>query len=401
MNGIAKQLSSLRPSNNPTAGIVGLANIGKSTFFQAITQSKLGNPANYPFATIDAEISRIIVPSQEIHELQNIYQSAKIVPSQLTIYDIAGLTRGASRGQGLGNQFLNDIRHVDGIFHIVRGFEDSAITHLEGDINPVRDLSIVQDELILKDLDYIETLRDQCIKKTRTVSQKSMEWQTAQFDLKLLEQFENHLYDGKKILHLKPNWSLDEVKMLTRSNFLTAKPSLILLNVNDLSYIAGHEKSVEYNRSLEWIREYSSGDLLIPFSAQYEANLNSMSKQELAEYYAKKSGDSSIGELRPSQMPHIINAMKSLLNLISFYTCGPQEIRQWNCYNGINVQNAAGIIHSDLKDSFINAEILKYDTLISGTGQSKTVKGKTVGKGYVVEDRDIITVRASKARTKH
>ncbi|KOG96505.1 Ylf2p [Saccharomyces eubayanus] len=393
-----------RVSNNPTSGIVGLANVGKSTFFQAITNSKLGNPANYPFATIDPECAKVNIPSTPLSDLLRIYQSAKIVPGTLTIYDIAGLTRGASQGHGLGNKFLNDIRHVDGIFQVVRGFLKEDITHIEGNVDPVRDLSVVQDELILKDLEFLENIRERLSKKMRMVSKNSKEYQEMKVETELLDALEEHLFNGKKIRHFKDHWNLDEVKILNKHNFLTSKPTLILLNVSPQDYLRKENKFVK--DILKWVNEFSPGDKLVLFSAEFESQLIEC-KDTLSEYFDKIRQDTSISdEQLVSAIPRIILEMRNLLNLISFFTCGPQEVHQWNIREGTTAQEAAGVIHSDLRDTFINADVIKYDDLktMEPPLNESLLKSKGLvkraGKQYIMQDNDVAFFKAAGGKTR-
>lgn len=393
-----------RVSNNPTSGIVGLANVGKSTFFQAITNSKLGNPANYPFATIEAECAKVNIPSAPLSNLLKIYQSAKSVPGTLTIYDIAGLTRGASQGHGLGNKFLNDIRHVDGIFQVVRGFLKEDITHIEGNVDPVRDLSVVQDELILKDLEFLENIRERLNKKMRMVSKTSKEYQEMKVEKELLDTLEEHLFNGKKIRHFKDHWNLAEVKILNKHNFLTSKPTLILLNVSPQDYVRNENKFVKH--IIEWINEFSPGDKFLLFSAEFESQLIEC-KGITSEYFDRIKEDTNASDVQlASAIPEIILEMRRLLNLISFFTCGPQEVHQWNIREGTTAQEAAGVIHSDLRDTFISADVIKYDDL-------KTMKPplnesllkskgliKRAGKQYIMHDNDIALFKAAGGKNK-
>ncbi|CAI4063401.1 hypothetical protein SKDZ_08G0280 [Saccharomyces kudriavzevii ZP591] len=393
-----------RVSNNPTSGIVGLANVGKSTFFQAITNSKLGNPANYPFATIDPECAKVNTPSVPLSNLFNIYQSAKIVPGTLTIYDIAGLTRGASQGHGLGNKFLNDIRHVDGIFQVVRGFLKDDITHIEGNVDPVRDLSVVQDELILKDLEFLENIRERLDKKMRMISKNAKEYQEMKVETELLNALEEHLFNGKKIRHFKDHWSLDEVKILNKHNFLTSKPTLILLNVSPQDYIKNENKFVK--DILKWVNEFSPGDKLLLLSAEFETHLIESSGTE-SEYFGRIRQDKNISDQQlVSAIPQIILEMRKLLNLISFFTCGPQEVHQWNIREGTTAHEAAGVIHSDLRDTFISADIIKYDDLkaMEPPLNESLLKSKGLikraGKQYIMQDNDIVLFKAAGGKTK-
>lgn len=397
-----------RPSNNLTSGIVGLANVGKSTFFQAITQSKLGNPANYPFATIEPEEAKVIVPSKRLDHLQRLYQSEKKIPATLTIYDIAGLTRGASQGEGLGNKFLNDIRHTDGIYQVVRGFTKQEITHIEGSVDPVRDLSVVQDELVLKDLEFLEGIREKLERKMNRTAKNSGDYQQMSTELEMMNALEEHLYEGKKIAHFKQNWSEDEVNILNKHNFLTAKPTLVLLNVCPEDYLLQENQFKE--KVCKWINEYSPGDELLLFSADFETKYNefmeSGNKQGFHNYCREIVGDSLDTTGFESALPQIILKMREILGLISFYTCGPLEARQWTVREGTFAPQAAGVIHTDLEKTFISASVIKYADLESMAPplQESTLKSqgkiKRGGKQYTIEDGDVVLFKAAGGNTR-
>ncbi|TID30277.1 hypothetical protein CANINC_001157 [Pichia inconspicua] len=379
-----------RPSNNLTSGIVGLANVGKSTFFQAITKSKLGNPANYPFATIEPEEARVIVPSHQLDHLAKLYNSKKKLPAILKIFDIAGLVRGASDNKGLGNAFLNDIRAVDGIFQIVRAFKDTEITHIEGSVDPVRDLIIVQDELILKDMEFIENSLEKLQVQLKHKGNKPMhEISSMENQQEALSIAYDLLIEGQKIIN-KKDWKDDHIEALNMHNLLTAKPSVILVNVNETDYL---NQTNEYLDSIrEWTAEYSPDSSIILFSADYETKLNEQAESS--------QFDTS------SALPKIIQEMRKALNLISFYTCGDIEARQWTIRQNLTCPNAAGVIHTDFEKTFINAELIKFDDVadLKPPFDEKILKSKgkvhRVGKTYIVEDGDILHFNAAAAKKK-
>lgn len=392
-----------RPSNNLTSGIVGLANVGKSTFFQAITKSKLGNPANYPFATIEPEESKVIVPSSKLDHLYRLYESQKKIPSTLTVFDIAGLTRGASSGEGLGNKFLNDIRHVDGIFQVVRGFENDEITHIEGNVDPVRDLSLVQDELVLKDLEWLEGARERINKKINRAPKNSTEFLSMSTELKLLDEVEAHMYEGKKLSHWKKDWSEEEINILNKHNFLTAKPTLILLNVTPKDYLLQENKFLD--KINKWLDAFAPGDQVMLFSAELETKYNEFEDDlQQFEKYCKEITNGQDLKAPLTALPAIIVKMRELLQLISFYTCGPIEARQWTILKGTMAPQAAGVIHSDLEQTFISANIIKYEDVkemeppLQESALKSQGKIKRGGKQYVVEDGDIIHFKAANGK---
>ncbi|CUS20561.1 LAQU0S01e09428g1_1 [Lachancea quebecensis] len=395
-----------RPSNNLTSGIVGLANVGKSTFFQAITNSKLGNPANYPFATIEPEEAKVIVPSQQLDHLQKLYASSKKVPAVLTIYDIAGLTRGASKGEGLGNKFLNDIRHVDGVFQVVRGFADPEITHIEGTVSPIRDLSIVQDELVLKDLEFLEGIREKLDRKISKAAKSSAEFKYMNVELELLNALEDHMYEGKKIAHFKDDWSPDEVNILNKHNFLTAKPTIVLLNVSPKDFLM--QQNIYLNDVSDWMETYSPGDQVLLFSAEFETKFNEFmasNDKEGLDSYCKLQSEGEVGH-GETCLPRLIHEMRRALGLISFYTCGPLEARQWTIREGTFAPQAAGVIHTDLEKTFISANITKFSDLASMVPPLKESQLKAQalvkrgGKQYEMEDGDIVLFKAAGAASR-
>ncbi|EDO16678.1 hypothetical protein Kpol_1052p25 [Vanderwaltozyma polyspora DSM 70294] len=407
-----------RNTTNLKAGIVGLANIGKSTLFQAITNSKLGNPANYPFATIDPLDYRIPIQNEKLDYLKEFYQSERIIHAPLTLYDIAGLTRGASSGQGLGNKFLNDIRNIDSILHVVRGFKDDEIIHLEKTVDPIRDLELVNDELILKDLEFLENATERLNKKLKNRLGPKEDGQLLQREVNFLNELQDHLYNGKKIIHYKQNWTTDEISILNTYNFLTAKPTLVLLNVNPHEYILSQvdkDKTPVIKEVKDWLTENSPGDDLLPFSGHFETKHNLL-KDDQKEFqnYCSDIINNELGGITDvpidpmligSIVPSIIKKTKNLLSLISFYTCGDIEVREWVIRNGTTAAEAAGVIHTDLQKTFINAEVINYNSLIeSGSKNIKESnlksKGliKRVGKKHIMEDNDIVLFKSTASK---
>lgn len=375
-----------RPGNNLKSGIVGLANVGKSTFFQAITKSPLGNPANYPFATIEPEEARVIVPSPRFDTLVEKYHPKSEVPAFLTIYDIAGLTKGAAEGEGLGNAFLSNIRAVDAIYQVVRCFDDAEIIHIEGDVDPVRDLKIISNELILKDIDFVKKAKESTEKLARRGGQ-SMEVKQAKDDLETMDKIIGMLEEGKKVYH--GDWSPKEVELINSLFLLTAKPTIYLVNLSERDYI--RKKNKHLLAIKQWIDEFSPGDTIIPISICLEEKLVLMSSDEERNAELEKLGTTSA-------LPKIITTMRQALGLISFFTCGPDEVREWTIRKGVKAPAAAGVIHGDLQKTFILADVTHYPDLIEyGDEASVKANGKLMqkGKAYEVEDGDIIYFRAA------
>ncbi|ODV83000.1 hypothetical protein CANARDRAFT_178023 [[Candida] arabinofermentans NRRL YB-2248] len=378
-----------RPSNNLTSGIVGLANVGKSTFFQAITRSKLGNPANYPFATIEPEEARVLVPSSTLDHLSKLYGSKKKLPAVLKIFDIAGLVRGASDNKGLGNAFLNDIRSVDGIFQVVRAFRDDDITHIEGNVDPVRDLSIVLDELLLKDMEFVENALERLTKQLKIMnSRQTHEASNMQLEIDTLNVVYDLMMEGQRVIN-KVDWSDDQIDILNTHNLLTAKPAVFLVNVSEQDFLAQSNEFLNDIKS--WVEENAPGSPVILFSASYETKLAEL-------------GDEV--DMDNSSLSEIIQEMRRQLKLISFYTCGPIEARQWTIRQNTLCPKAAGVIHTDFEKSFINAEVIKYEDVkdYNPPFDEKILKSKgkigRVGKSYIVEDGDIMTFKAAAAKSR-
>ncbi|TQS38564.1 hypothetical protein Golomagni_00926 [Golovinomyces magnicellulatus] len=408
-----------RPGNNLKSGIVGLANVGKSTLFQAITKCHLGNPANFPFATIDPEESRVIVPDERFDWLCEKYKPKSKVPAHLTIYDIAGLTKGASTGAGLGNAFLSHIRAVDAIFQVVRCFDDAEIIHVEGDVDPVRDLDIISEELRIKDTEFTEKSLEAIKKLTRRGGQ-SLEMKKLLEEQACIEKVLALLKNGGDVR--KGDWSSKEVSPATflfklhddkgprgliiparrktqkRVEFinplqlLTAKPVVYLVNLSERDYI--RKKNKHLGKISEWIKEHAAGDPILPISICLEERLTRFETEKEVNDELKSLGVESA-------LPKIITAMRKVLNLGSFFTTGADEVRQWTIRNGTKAPQAAGVIHGDFEKTFIQAIVYNYSVLKELGDESEVrAKGKvlTKGKDYVVEDGDILLIKAGAAK---
>ncbi|KAK2787897.1 hypothetical protein FQN52_004396 [Onygenales sp. PD_12] len=378
-----------RPGNNLKSGIVGLANVGKSTLFQAITKCSLGNPANFPYATIDPEEARVIVPDERYDWLCQHYKPKSQVPANLTVYDIAGLTRGASTGAGLGNAFLSHIRAVDAIFQVVRCFDDAEIIHVEGDVDPVRDLNIISEELRIKDIEFVEKALEALGKQTRRGGQ-SLEMKKLKEEEATVAKILQWLQDGKDVR--KGEWNPKEVEVINPLFLLTAKPVVYLVNLSEKDYI--RQKNKYLPKVAAWIKENSAGDPIIPLSVSFEDRLTRFENDAAAEEECKTLGTRSA-------LPKIIITMRQVLNLGSFFTTGTDEVRQWTVRKGTKAPQAAGVIHTDFEKTFIQCIVFNYDVLRE-YGDEAAVKaaGKvlTKGKDYVVEDGDIILIKAGAAK---
>ncbi|PFH57410.1 hypothetical protein XA68_15106 [Ophiocordyceps unilateralis] len=378
-----------RPGNNLKSGIVGLANVGKSTLFQAITKCTLGNPANFPYATIEPEEARVIVPDARFDWLCQKYKPKSQVPANLTVYDIAGLTRGSSTGAGLGNAFLSHIRAVDAIFQVVRCFDDAEIIHVEGDVNPVRDLDIISEELRLKDIEFVEKALENQKKKTRMGGQ-SLELKKAKLEQDMIEKVLAWLKDGKDVR--KGDWSPKEVEVINPLFLLTAKPVVYLVNLSEKDFV--RKKNKHLPKVAEWIKEHSTGDPVIPISVSYEERLTRFETEE-----ASKEEQKNVGA--ESALPKLVTQMRKSLQLGSFFTTGADEVRQWTIRIGTKAPQAAGVIHTDFEKTFIQAIVCSYDAL-KELGDEAEVKARgkmmTKGKDYVVEDGDILLIKAGAAK---
>ncbi|RAH40185.1 GTP-binding protein YchF [Aspergillus brunneoviolaceus CBS 621.78] len=374
-----------RPGNNLKSGIVGLANVGKSTLFQAITKSTLGNPANFPYATIDPEEARVIVPDDRFDWLCEHYKPKSVVPANLTVYDIAGLTRGASTGAGLGNSFLSHIRAVDAIFQVVRCFDDAEIIHVEGDVDPVRDLNIISEELRVKDIEFVEKALEALQKQTKRGGQ-TLEMKKLREEEGTVAKVLEWLREGKDVR--KGEWGPKEVETINPLMLLTAKPVVYLVNLSEKDYI--RQKNKYLPKVFEWIKTNSPGDPLIPISVSFEERLTRFEDDAAALEECKSLNTKSA-------LPKVITTMRQSLNLASFFTTGTDEVRQWTIRKGIKAPAAAGVIHTDFEKTFIQAIVYNYATLRE-YGDEGAVKaaGKimTKGKDYVVEDGDILLIKA-------
>lgn len=359
-------------------GIVGLPNVGKSTLFNAITKAG-AESANYPFCTIEPNVGIVTVPDYRLEVLSKINSSEKIIPAVIEFVDIAGLVKGASKGEGLGNKFLSHIREVDAIIHMVRCFEDENIVHVEGSVDPIRDIETINLELIFADIEMIERRIDKTKKMLKSGDKKF------EAELILLESVKTTLESGKMARSI--NFTDDEYEIIKDVALLTLKPIVYAANVSENDFICG----IENNKFVKILKDYakSENSEVMPISAKIEEEIALLDEDEkklfLEELKIEKSG-----------LDRLVSASYSLLGLISYLTSGPQETRAWTIKKGTKAPQAAGKIHSDFERGFIRAEVVAYDDLIAcGSNLAAKEKGlvRSEGKEYVVCDGDIILFR--------
>jgi GTP-binding protein YchF len=359
-------------------GIVGLPNVGKSTLFNALTSAK-ALAANYPFATKDPNLGVITVPDPRLDKLKDLVNPQKIIPTTIEILDIAGLIKGASKGEGLGNQFLANIREVDAIVHVVRCFKDDNVVHVDGDVDPARDKDIIDTELILKDIETAEKRIDR-LRKAARVGDKD-----ALHELALGEKILAHLNAGKsaRLLPLEE----DEKPFLNDMFLLTAKPILYVCNVDEKSVLSGNAYTQAFMQ--EALKDEPDAEVIF-ISAEIEAQIAELETAEERMMFLEDMG------LHEPGVNRLIRAAYHLLHLITYFTAGEKEVRAWTVHRGDKAPAAAGVIHSDFERGFIRAEVIKYVDFVA-LGSEHAVKEagkmKVEGKEYVVEDGDVMHFR--------
>jgi len=357
-------------------GIVGLPNVGKSTLFNALTQTAAAQAANYPFCTIEPNVGDVAVPDTRLTKLAETAGSKEIIPTRLTFVDIAGLVKGASKGEGLGNQFLANIREVDAIAYVLRCFEDDDVTHVEGRIDPLSDAEIVETELMLADLESLEKRLPALEKKAKSQDKEAKE------AIDLINRALELLRDGKPARHTER--AEDEEKAFNGLNLLTSKPVLYVCNVDEGCASEGNE----FSKTVE-ARAAEEGAVAVVISAKIEEELAQLDSEERTEYL------SELG-LSEAGLDRLIRAGYDLLHLITYFTCGPKETRAWTITEGTTAPAAAGVIHTDFEHGFIRAETIAYDaytTLGGETGAKDAGKMRLEGKEYVVADGDVMHFR--------
>ena len=354
-------------------GIVGLPNVGKSTLFNALTRTAAAQAANYPFCTIEPNVGEVPVPDSRLAQISGVANSKEVIATRLTFVDIAGLVRGASKGEGLGNQFLANIREVDAIAHVLRCFDDDDITHVEGGIDPVRDAEVVETELMLADLESLEKRAEPLEKKARSGEKEAKQ------ALALMEQAMILLRDGKPARLAEI--SAEDKSAWRALNLLTTKPVLYVCNVSESESATGnaHTEKVKAKASAE-------GAGVVVISAAIEAELAQLDEDDQKEYLA------DLGLEEPG-LNRLIQAGYNLLGLITYFTAGPKETRAWTITDGTRAPKAAGVIHTDFERGFIRAQTIAYDDYVrlgGEAGAKEAGKARDEGKDYVVKDGDVL-----------
>jgi GTP-binding protein YchF len=355
-------------------GIVGLPNVGKSTLFNALTATVAAQAANYPFCTIEPNVGRVAVPDKRMDALAIIGKSVKVVPTSLEFVDIAGLVRGASKGEGLGNQFLANIREVDAIVHVLRCFEDDDVTHVEGSVDPIRDAETVETELMLADLESLQ-------KRLPALQKKAKNDRAAAADVALMEPILAALEAGKPARTAINPENAEEAKRL---NLLTAKPVLYVCNVEEASAATGNAQSERVAAMAK-----SVGAAHVVVSAAIEAEVSQLAEEDRTSFLA------DLG-LEDSGLDRVIRAGYSLLGLITYFTVGPKETRAWTITKGTKAPGAAGVIHGDFERGFIACETTAYEDYVAYKGEAgarDAGKLRIEGRDYVVKDGDVLLFR--------
>ncbi|MDO8973239.1 redox-regulated ATPase YchF [Reyranella sp.] len=357
-------------------GIVGLPNVGKSTLFNALTATQAAQAANYPFCTIEPNVGRVAVPDPRLDKLAAIAGSAKIINTQLEFVDIAGLVKGASRGEGLGNQFLGNIREVDAIVHVLRCFEDGDVTHVSGKVDPVSDAEVVETELMLADMDSLEKRLPNLEKKAKGGDKESAA------EVPVVKKALEALRDGKPAREAK--LTDDERAVIDRLQLITAKPMMYVLNVEESSAATGNVHSAKAEAFAK-----SRGMPSVVISAAIEAEVAQLPAEDQSDYL------SSLG-LEETGLARVVRAGYALLDLVTFFTVGPKEARAWTVRREATAPQAAGVIHTDFEKGFIRAETIAYDdyvTLNGEAGARDAGKLRLEGKEYAVKDGDVFHFR--------
>jgi ribosome-binding ATPase len=353
-----------------SCGIVGLPNVGKSTLFNALLKKIKAGASNFPFCTIEPNVGIVNLPDSRLNVLSKMSKSAKIIPATVTFVDIAGLVKGAAAGQGLGNKFLSNIRETDVILHVVRCFEDENITHVEGAIDPINDIEVIELELVLADLQMVENSLEKRAKREKELAPV----------IDALKKVEKHLSDNHKLISLE--LTEEEQELLKPYHFITSKKILYIANV------AEDEVANPSSNHFQKVKEYAekSGSKVLPICARLEEELAALSEEEVAEFLSSM-------EIKETGLSSLITTSFFTLGLMTFFTTGEMETRAWTIRQGTKAPQAAGRIHSDIEKGFIRAEVVSYDDLKDcGSKNAAKEQGKVrmEGKDYLVKDGDVV-----------
>ncbi|WP_026765199.1 redox-regulated ATPase YchF [Selenomonas ruminantium] len=364
--------------SNLEVGIVGLPNVGKSTLFNAITKAG-AEAANFPFCTIEPNVGVVAVPDERLNVLHKMYDSKKTTPASVRFVDIAGLVKGAANGEGLGNKFLEHIRQVDAVAHVVRCFDDANITHVEGGVDPLRDIDIIQTELCLADLEVVEKRIMRLAKIAKSGNKE------AKVEDEILRRVKESLDNGKPARQVE--LTADELEMIKDINLLTLKPTLYVTNVAEDEVATAYEE----NAYVQKVKEFAKAENaeVVAISARVEAEIAELDAEE-AKAFLEDLGETESG------LDRLIKAAFDLLGLQTFLTAGPDECRAWTITKGTTAPKAAGKIHTDFERGFIRAEIVNYDDLVAnGSVAAAREKGqvRVEGKDYVMQDGDVVNFR--------
>ena len=360
------------------AGIVGLPNVGKSTLFNALTAQEAALAANYPFATIEPNVGVVAVPDERLPVLEKLHKAQKVVPATVEFVDIAGLVRGASKGEGLGNQFLANIRETHAVIQVVRCFEDENIVHVEGSVDPIRDIETIQIELALADLASAEKRRDKAMRSAKSGDKD------AKREIEILDKIQPVLEEGKPAR--AASLTDDEREIVRKWFFLTSKPTIYAANVDETSLA-----DPDSNPHVSAVKKYAAAQNsdVVVICAKLEADLVALDEGERAEYLQSHGVDSS-------GVDNLIKAAYHMLGLMSFLTAGEKEVRAWTIPVGTKAPQAAGEIHTDIERGFIRADIVSYDDLVAcGSRKAASEKGlaRLEGKEYIMQDGDVVDFR--------
>lgn len=357
------------------AGIIGMPNVGKSTLFNAITKQNI-LAANYPFATIDPNLGIVTVPDERLAVLERMYVPERTIPTQYEFIDIAGLVKGANQGEGLGNKFLSHIREVDAVIHVVRCFEDKDIIHVDGTVDPVRDVDIINTELAISDLELVENRLLKIEKKAKTSNDKA-----ALFEVDVMNKCKSYLVENRPLREV--SFTEEELKVIKPFNFITLKPIIYLANVTEMDLV------MKTNKYIDSLQNYVKGSKVILMCAKIESELVEFDDLE-KQVFLKELG------IEESGLNQLIKSTYEILGLRTFFTAGSDEVRAWTFKAGMKAPECAGIIHSDFERGFIRAEVISYDDLIA-YGDEKKVKeagkARLEGKEYEMQDGDICYFR--------